>query len=331
MHPACPALRRTALARRAVSILSILSLVSLAGMSPAARAGEVRVGVGVGGNLFSLRAINCNVGDHVIWVWNAGGHTCTSGDSSIGSGNGLWDSGFQSASLTNNTATFSWQATGTGVFLYFCSPHAPPMAGRVIVAGSGIAVADLRITEVQYNEAAGHDLIEVTNLGTVAGDLGRFRISIANGVQVSLPPNTIPISPNGTVTIHTNETGTNTATDVFLSALGALPDAAGSVALYVPNTRNTSLTDATQLADYVEWGAAGQPNEGTALTANVWTAGESAPVVAAGHSIEFCAGASNPGTGRWFDNPAPNFNGLADNCATPVRGTTWGRIKTLYR
>jgi len=298
-----------------------------------ARPGEVRMGVGVGGNLFSARVINCNAGDHVIWVWNAGTHTCTSGDSATATGDGKWNSGFLSGVATNNTGAFSWQATGAGVFPFFCNPHAPGMAGRVIAASSGIVVADLRITEVQYNEPSGHDLIEITNLGGTAGDLGRFRISVANAVAVAVVANSVPLAAGATVTIHTNESGTNTATDIFMSGLGALNDANGSVALYVPNTvGGASLNDDTMLADYVEWGATGQPNELTALNAGLWNSGDHAPLVAAGHSIELCPGAAErPGTGVWFDNPTPNFGGAADNCATPVSSTTWGRLKTLYR
>lgn len=333
MHPASGYSSRSSVARLAIASRAAL-LVTLVLLVPAAaRAGEVRLGVGVGGNLFSARVVNCNVGDHVIWIWNSGSHSSTSGDSSTVTPNGEWDAGILTGVATNNTAAFSWQATTAGTHLFFCSPHAPPMAGRVIVASSGIDVADLRITEVEYNEPAGHDLVEITNLGTAAGDLGRFRFSIAGGVSVSLPPNTIPMAPNATVTIHTNEAGTNTATDVFLGALGGLNDAAGAVALYVPNTKTgTLLTDKTQIADYVEWGATGQANESTALSAGVWLAGQSAPLVAAGHSIELClAAAPRGGTGRWFDNPTPNFGGASDNCVTPVRSVTWGRIKTLYR
>src|SRR6267378_4996099 len=247
MHPARTLATHPSILRRRPLRSHGLALGAALTLSPhPALAGEVRVGVGIGGLFFGARVVNCNLGDHVIWVWGAGTHSSTAGDSSTATPNGEWDSGLLSGITTNNTGAFSWQATSVGVHPFFCNPHAPGMAGRVIVASSGIAVADLRITEAQYNEAAGHDLIEITNLGTAAGDLGRFRLSRTAGTGVALAPNTLPIAVNATITIHANEAGTNTANDVFLPTLGALSDAAGSVALYVPNTKaGTSLNDAT--------------------------------------------------------------------------------------
>ena len=61
----------------------------------------------------------------------------------------------------------------------------------------------------------------------------------------------------------------------------------------------------------------------------VW-GGAFAPVVAAGHSIEFC-GTPADQSGRWFGHPAPNFSGAEENCLTPTRSTTWRRNQTLYR
>jgi plastocyanin len=294
------------------------------------RAGEVRVNIT--GNSFTgtfgPRTLNINSGDHVVWVWTGGQHSTTSGDSSTGVADGRWDSDIQTTAGTN-TPAFSWQGNLLGVSTYFCQLHAPPMAGRVIV-GSGIPVPDLRLTEVQYNEPSGFDKIEITNLGAALGDLGRYRIATgASAVSIALT--SVSLAPGASLTLHANESGTNTPTDMYLPAIGPLNDAAGSVALYVPNTVNTSLADATQIVDFVEWGAGGQPNEGTAVSASVWSAGSTAPTVAAGHSIEFC-GASNQHAGFWTDNPTPNFSGAASNCGVvPTHVSTWGRIKQLYR
>jgi hypothetical protein len=187
----------------------------------------------------------------------------------------------------------------------------------------------LRLTEVQYNEAAGHDKIEISNLGTLSGDLGRYRISV-DVTAVTIPANNVPIAPGATITIHTAESGTNTSTDLFMPALGLLDDAQGSVALYAPNTVAPTLVDATQAIDYVEWGAAGQPNEATAITAGNWTAGAFVPTVAVGHTIQFC-GMLDQHAGGWGGNSFPSFGGQSSDCTTPVQTVTWGRIKTLYR
>jgi plastocyanin len=322
---------------RCVAAPPLVALALLATQAVSAFAGEVRMDLSSSlGNVFvdptqtgGRRFVNCNFGDHVVWVWVSGAHGCTSGDSETVTPDGHWDSGTQSASTPGKS--FSWQATGTGSFPFYCNPHAPGMAGHIFVASSGIAVSDLRLTEVLYNDAGGLDKVEVTNMGAANGDLGRYRLSIANGVAQSLAANSIPIAPGGTVTIHTNESGTNTATDVFLPALGNLPDVAGSVALYAPNTKvGTLLTDATQIVDFVQWGTTGNPNEATAISGSVWSGGQAAPAVAAGHTIEFCGGAQQH-AGHWYDNATPNFGGASDNCATPAHTATWGRIKLLYR
>jgi plastocyanin len=295
-------------------------------LAAVADAGQVRVTIA--SNSFTPRAVNANVGDKIVWVWAAGGHTTTSGDSASVAPDGRWDSGF-AFSIGQG---FMWRVTGAGTFPYYCSPHAPAMAGRVIVNGSTIAVSDFRITEVQYNEAAGHDRIEITNLGAAAGDLGRYRLSIGAGAATVIPFNNVPVAPGATMTIHTNETGINTATDFFVSAVGNLPDLTGALALYVPAlTATGGLAVADQMVDYVEWGAGGGANEATAMVAGFWGAGQSVPTVAVGHSIELCAGPLVHDVTRWFDNPTPNFSGGADNCATPVRSSTWGRLKALYR
>lgn len=297
---------------------------------PAAHAGQVRLNIS--NFMFSPSAVNCNVGDHVVWVWTGGSHSSTSGDSSTITPDGKWDSGLQSGAAGSGGASFNWKSTGAGTFPYYCTPHAPAMAGRVIVAAAGVPVADFRITEVLYNAASGSQLIEITNFGAAAGNLGRYRLSIASGVAVSITLNDVTVAAGGTLTIHPAASGTTTATDLFLLALPALP-ATGAAALYVPNTRPgaTALTDANQIIDFVQWGAGGGGNEATAAAAALWGSGEFVPAVAAGHSIEYCDTPLRHGATHWYDNPTPNFSGSANNCLTPVRPSSWGRIKSLYR
>lgn len=300
-------------------------------LPPAARAGQVRVNVS--SFVFTPRAVNCNLGDHVVWVWTSGSHTSTSGDSTVPTPDGRWDSGLQSGASPSNGATFNWKSTGAGTFIYYCDPHAlTGMAGRAIVASSGISVSDFRISEVLYNAAAGSQLIEITNVGGAAGNLGRYRLSTAAGVATSVALNDVTVAAGATITIHPTASGTNTATDLFLLAMPALP-ASDALSLYVPNTKPgaTALTDPNQIIDFVQWGAGGGANEATAVGAAFWGSGDFVADVAAGHSIEYCDVPLRHGATHWFDNPTPNFSGAANNCLTPVRPSSWGRIKALYR
>ncbi len=123
--------------------------------------------------------------------------------------------------------------------------------------------------------------------------------------------------------------GTSSESDLFLPAVPDLPGSS-SIALYVPSTVNLSLSDPGQIIDYVEWGLGGHENEGVAVSASVWSAGAAIAGVAEGHSIEFCGQPGQYGPAYWAEIATPNF-GSNGGCVTPALGTSWGRIKSLYR
>ena len=297
-------------------------------------AGQRRVDVGFGGLTFAPGTATLNLGDQVTFVWVGGGHSVTNGtnpnpiiDPNEGT---IFDTGVHSSL----PAAFTWKADRTGAVPYFCIPHfGSGMTAGLQISASGVSVSSFRITEVQYNDASGHDRIEIANLGGDTGDLGRYRISINGTTTALVPLNSalvLPGSSPGRVVIHTNE-GTigSTANNMFM-AIGDLP-AVGSVALFAPNTVGPSLADATQIVDFVQWGATGQPNEATAIAAGLWTAGESVdPVPVSGnYDLVFCGLESQHGKSFW-EVAHPNFRSQA-LCATPTQASTWGRIKLLYR
>lgn len=299
-------------------------LVSVVSASAIARAGQVRVTVA--NNLFNPRTTNINAGDQVAWVWAGSFHTVTSGDSSTGTPDFI---SFRTNTMSGSGATapaFSWKSDGAATIPYFCEVHAPVMAGHVFV-GTGVPVSDFRLTEVQWNVPGGLDLLEITNHGAVSGNLGRYRIGIGAGI-VEIPISDITVAAGGHLVVHLHASGTNTATDIFLPAAPELPDLQGSVTVLMPNTVNPGAT-ADQVVDYLEWGAAGQPNEAVAAAASTWTTGQAVPNVAAGHSVELCGFSPRSAT-AWGEISTPNF-GSYGSCTTPAGGTTWGRIKSLYR
>lgn len=292
-------------------------------------AGQVRVTLN--SQTFSPATVQINAGDHVVWVWAAQSHTVTSG-TSPDSPSGLFDSDFQTPGTSGNNMAFSWKSATTGTVPYFCTPHFDfGMIGSIQVLASGVPVADFRITEVQYNAAGGADLVEITNLGTASGDLGRYRLAIPGDAE-PLPLASLTVGPDGVVVIHPGQSGTNDANDVYVPALAALPDASGSVALFVPNqvAGQNALTNASQMIDFVQWGAGGQAHEATAVAAGLWSAGAFLPTVAVGRSIEFCGAAPDRGVAHWAEVSQPNF-GSDDDCATPAAVATWGRVKVRYR
>jgi len=308
---------------RSIRILPALCLLLAGG----ATAKQIRVTVS--GFSFSPANVTINAGDHVVWVWNGGTHNVVSGDGSTSLPDGVFISGAPGGA----PLTFSWKSGGVATQPYYCELHAPGMVGTINVVASGATgLSDFRITEVQYNAAGNLDLIEITNLGS-AGNLGRYRLVVSGFatqiLQVTAGSPDIAVAAGGQVVIHCNTTGTNTTTNLFLSAITDLP-ANGSIGLYVPNTASPSLALPSQIIDFVQWGAGGQANEATAVTANLWATSAAVATVAGGSSIEYCAQPGQYGAAYWHSNPTPNF-GTGENCLVPTFSTTWGRIKTLYR
>lgn len=302
----------------------VVSLCLVLSTAPV-RAGQVRINAN--GMAYGPVTASLNLGDHAVWIWTSGTHTVVSGTDGSTGGNGTFNSGGGILGVSN--ARFSWESTVMGSIPYYCTPHfSSGMTGTLNVVASGVSVSDFRITEVQFNVPGGQDLIEIANLGGAAGDLGRYRLAIA-GTTVELALNNIPVGLGARMVFHANAAGVNTATDFYLPTLGDLP-ANGSLALYVPNTFNPSVAAANMMIDFVQWGAGGQANEATAVTALLWQAGDAITGVEDGRSIEFCGIGGEYGAARWSEVTTPNF-GNNGNCATPTIRSTWGRLKTLYR
>jgi len=304
--------------------LAVLCL-ALAILVPVARvvhAGEIFVTVGVPTNRFSPQnAFFRDVGDVVVWnTFTASMHTVTQGTT----GNETsW--AFNTNPLGGTAfagSFFSWKTDRTSVS-YYCKPHfAFSMTGTAQMVGSIVLEADFRINEVRYDGVA--NFIEITNLGDAAGDLNGFRLSINGSTTIRPWVTATNVAPGGMVVVN-DPAGLTTSGSVALYAPNTIPGAVGS---------SIALTDATMMIDYVEWGTAGgQPLEATAAATvlpTVWTAGDFAPQVATTHDINFCGTRFQYGVNFWtpVDTPSP---GAVNNCLSPARQQTWGRLKTLYR
>lgn len=310
------------------SRLRTCGLLATFGILLAGSVAAKQIRVTVSGFTFAPATVTINAGDHVVWVWSGGTHNVVSGDGSSQIADGVFTSG----SPGSSPATFSWRGPSPTTQPYFCELHAPSMVGTINVVASGAGgLSDFRITEVQFNAAGNLDLIEITNIGA-AGNLGRYRLAgtgfTTQNLQIGSGPD-LAVPSNGQVVIHCNASGTSTATNLFLPGITDLP-ATGAIALYVPNTTSTSLANVTQIIDFVQWGAGGQANEPTAVSAGFWASSAAVPAVASGSSIEFCGQPGQYGANYWHENPTPNF-GTGENCVVPTFSTSWGRIKTLYR
>src|SRR5438046_10528032 len=86
------------------------------------------VHVGAGGGLnYSPNPVFIQPGDTVQWVWDASGHSVTSG--TPGNPDGMFDTGLQSAGFM-----FSHTFPDTGSVPYYCTRHQAMMTGTVNVA-----------------------------------------------------------------------------------------------------------------------------------------------------------------------------------------------------
>jgi plastocyanin len=95
-----------------------------------ARATTTTVHVGAGGGLvFSPDPVSIVPGDTVEWVWDASGHSATSG--TPGLPDGIFDSGIQSVPFT-----FSHTFPTAGSIPYYCTRHGAMMVGTVNVAAA---------------------------------------------------------------------------------------------------------------------------------------------------------------------------------------------------
>jgi plastocyanin len=296
-----------------------IAIAIAATLSTPARAGQVRIDVGAGdGFQFLPASPQLNQGDHVVWVWVSGSHSVTSGT-------GCSPAATVFDAPTGSSTRFSWKSDRSGSVPYVCRPHCGMMAGSITMFGSGIAVSDFRITEAHF---AIQGFIEIANIGSVAGNLGQYRLSIDGAAALLLPQVDIDVPAGGRVTVHLNETGANSNTQVYFQGL-TLPRS-GSAALYVPNTVNASLTAADMMADFVQWGAGGEPLEDVADAANYWTPGDFVEVVADGRSIAYCPTTPGQrGADQWLGIAVPTPGSV--DCTTPVLATSWGRLKILHR
>ena len=97
-----------------VILIALVVLVS----TVSANATAFTVRIATNGELaFNPSSLTVQVGDTVQWVWDASGHSTTSG-TPTGGPDGMWDSG-----ILNLGSTFSHTFLAAGSFPYYCMPH----------------------------------------------------------------------------------------------------------------------------------------------------------------------------------------------------------------
>ena len=176
-----------------------------------------------------------NVGDTVMWTWNSGIHTTTSGNCCTG--DGKWDSGVHGVPFN-----FSHTFDTAGSFPYFCVVHGAMMTGTVIVQGAGAPPtanfsfappAPVMGTAVQFTDtSSGTPTSWSWNFGDPASGTN-------NTSALQNPAHTFQAAGTYNVSLQaTNASGSNTAIKaVTVSSGGGVPCVADGERMCLNNGR----------------------------------------------------------------------------------------------
>lgn len=105
--------------------------------------------------------------------------------------------------------------------------------------------------------------VEIFNNGNVTVDLENYFLCLAPGTYRQIGA----LETEGNVQLGAGE---------YLSVSYNMPNAEGGLGLY---RNNDGFGNAANIADFVQWGAAGAVREEVAVAAGLWTAGEFVPVI----------------------------------------------------
>jgi len=135
----------------------------------------------------------------------------------------------------------------------------------VILCLSLTGFSQVRMTMV---DPANHQ-IQIKNFGMMAVDISAYRLcalfdyQTLNQAPVTFVEGDFNLSSNESVTLSWNNDG----------GAGFLT-VASDVGLYLPGTNGGAFGSATNMVDFMQYGAGGQGREGVAVTAGIWTAGQ---------------------------------------------------------
>ncbi len=158
--------------------------------------------------------------------------------------------------------------------------------------------------------------VTITNFGDAPVDLSNYWLCLRPGTYRQLstlsPSGDLNVMPSGSVTVAYNV------------AVGVESD---GLSLYLPNTTsNGGFGEATNLIDFVQWGAAGNIREILAVAQGLWTAGDfisgSAPYTYIGNGMQNGLGFWNPCTVNGGEITGGPFSFTVDGSPDFVSGVS---------
>ena len=140
---------------------------------------------------------------------------------------------------------------------------------------------------------SGFEWLELLNRGSTSMDLSGFDLKADDASYYTISG--IVLAPGARLVVHINTSGNDTANEVFTGPTSNMGNSSGFVALFSSTTHSAGT-----IVDYVEYGAAGQTWESTAVSAGIWTAGAFAMGVEEGNSLNLSPdGMDTNDAGNW--------------------------------
>jgi hypothetical protein len=204
--------------------------------------------------------------------------------------------------------------------------------GAVLATALSLGMAGPSSAQVVLNEilvlrgGGSHvdQIIELKNTGADAQAVGGWVVYHENISSSTIPGGT-SIPAGGLLVLHFNQSGTNSATDVYFPGdeLSEISD----LGLYA---NNSSFANPANLRAFVQWGGvppAGRQN--VAQTAGLWTSNTFIPLPPASHSLELCSGVgSSPSS--YIAQSSPSI-GSSNLCGVGTEEVSWSSIKSIFQ
>lgn len=165
-------------------------------------------------------------------------------------------------------------------------------------------------------------LVELKNTGIGSINIGGWAFCHQLS-YVNIPGGT-SIPGGGLLTVHFNQSGVNTATDVYIA--GEVLSTTSDLGLYI---NDNNFASAANMHAFVQWGGVPNGRQSVAAQAGLWTTNAFVPNPAIGQSVELCGTGDATLVTSWIATGSPTI-GAANGCGVAVMPVSWGSVKSLF-
>ncbi len=202
-----------------------------------------------------------------------------------------------------------------------------PFAASIALSASLAHSQTFVINEVLPTPASGDPIVEIKNVTGSTQNLAGY--SLCHKFLYYFVSGTLNVPASGFVRVHWDVAGANSMTDLFTgSSLLPLTPSADSVGLYKPGTLPPfGFVTPSNMADFVQWGAANQARVDVAVAAGEWPSLVAfVPAPSGGASVAFDGMGNGPSD--WFRDagPTPGAENFTPGAGTSVVGTGCGAL-----